>query len=124
MKENNYAHMRLNAFSQSLKEYDQFPRYLHTIYKSLSIKAKYLYMLLYNRWRLSIQKGFKDDNGDICIIYAREEMEEDLGLSDKPVLRLVNELKKAGLLEEVRLGHGHKNRLYLYEPVYEEDSHE
>jgi hypothetical protein len=115
---------RLNEYSLRLREYYQFPKFLLS-YKTLSLGAKYLYMLLYNRWRLSAARGWKDSNGDIYFIYTREEMEHALGLTDKPIRRILNELKNTKLLEEVRVGHCKPHRLYLYEPcqcqVHESD---
>ena len=93
----------------------QLPKFLvHDPYfKRLSGDAKILYSVLKNRHELSVMNNWVDENGDIFIIYTRNAMMEDLGLSNKTVAKYMNELKQYGLIDEVRQGLNKPNLIYL-----------
>ena len=93
----------------------QFPRWLleDSRYRGMSLEAKFIYMLLFNRFQLSKHNGWINDNGEVFIIYTREELAGKLGVSEKRVTAAMNELKGLGLIWERRCGRGFANQIYL-----------
>ena len=92
----------------------QLPKFLFDPeFKGLSNDARVLYALLRDRHELSIKNGWVDEEGYVYLIFKREDMEKLLGVSDKTVIKAINNLKKYNLIEEQRLGQGRANRIYL-----------
>ncbi len=85
-------------------------------YSKLNANAKILYSVLFNRMQLSIKNNFTDENGDIYIIFSREEMAETMNVSLRSIINYMNELKEYGLVEEKRRGLGLKNLIFLQKP--------
>jgi hypothetical protein len=83
----------------------------------LSNNARVLYTLLLDRHKLSVKNGWHDDNGDIYIYFKREEMEKRLGLSERTVVKVIQELKNLTLVEETHQGLNMPNQIYLLSPV-------
>lgn len=88
--------------------------------KGLSNDAKVLYGILLDRTYLSIhtatEKGdttYVDENGDIFMYFELASIEEILNVGTKKAIATKKELISFGLLEEVRVGQGKDNRLYL-----------
>ena len=88
--------------------------------KGLSNDAKILYGILLDRTYLSIhtatEKGdttYVDENGDIFMYFELASIEEILNVGTKKAIATKKELISFGLLEEVRVGQGKDNRLYL-----------
>lgn len=79
----------------------------------LSIEAKMLYMLMYDRMRNSRENRGIDKNGDIYIHYTVDEIKRDLKVANKKAINLKKELIENKLLEEVRQGLGKPNKLYV-----------
>ncbi len=82
-------------------------------YKPLTPKAKILYSLLLDRMTLSIKHGWKNENGEVYLIYPRETIADLLGMQPKTVGNAFRELHNAGLIEEERPGCGRSNRIYV-----------
>ena len=82
-------------------------------YKPLTPKAKILYALLLDRMTLSIKHGWKNENGEVYLIYPRETIADLLGMQPKTVSSAFRELHDAGLIEEERPGCGRSNRIYV-----------
>ena len=92
----------------------QLPKFLFDPeFKGLSNDARVLYALLRDRHELSIKNGWVDEEGYVYLIFKREDMEKLLGVSDKTVIKAINNLKKYNLIEEQRLGQGRADRIYL-----------
>lgn len=87
---------------------------------SISIAAKWLYAKALRRLRLSISKGWKDEDGNPFCYYRRDEMARDLDTSLRSVDRYISELKDLGLVLIIQ-GYGQKpSRIYLFELEEEE----
>lgn len=96
----------------------KFPKYLmlDPEYRGLSANAKLAYMVLLDRHQLSLKNKMVDATGDVYVIFSRLEMQGLLEVSKNLVTRVMNELKAVRLLEEIRLGLGKPNRIYLLTP--------
>ena len=55
-------------------------------YRSLSSDAKLTYALLYDRLSLSKLNGWINENEEVYLIYTREEITEDLGITYKKAI--------------------------------------
>jgi uncharacterized phage protein (TIGR02220 family) len=82
-------------------------------YKQLSLNAKFMYGLLYDRLQLSLKNKWYDADGLIFQYYTNEQFMIDLPASEKTVIKTKKELASVGLLSEVRQGVNLPNRLYL-----------
>ena len=98
-------------------------------FKGLSSDAKLLYGLLLDRMSLSMRSGWLDDQNRAYIIYAVDEMMEDLGCSKPTCLKILKELDSEngiGLIEKVRRGLGKPDIIYVknFATVMTENDHE
>lgn len=114
---------------QSILEhtYMQFPRFLQVINlegKKLSCEARVLYTLLFDRHRLSVMNGWFDENDEVYIYFKREEMEKELGISERTVKKVVQELINHCLLEEKKQGFNKPNKIYLLSPIIDSSESE
>lgn len=82
-------------------------------YRTLSSDAKLAYALLYDRLSLSKLNGWMNENDEVYLIYTREELAQDLGLSYKKAIAAFRELTEAGLICETRSGRGIPNKIYI-----------
>ena len=85
-------------------------------YKVLSSDAKLAYALLYDRLSLSKLNGWINENDEVYLIYTREEIAEDLGISYKKAISAFRELISADLIQEHRCGRGMPNMIYITKP--------
>ncbi|MBS7297660.1 MAG: replication initiator protein A [Eubacteriales bacterium] len=85
-------------------------------YRKLSSDAKLTYALLYDRLSLSKLNGWINENDEVYLIYTREEIAEDLGISYKKAISAFRELLMAGLIHEHRCGRGMPNMIYIVKP--------
>lgn len=88
--------------------------YTNSDYNELSTNAKAMYMLLFDRLKLSYQNNWIDAGGAIYQRYTIEQFMEDLQCSRPTVIKIKKELSDYGLLEEVSGGKGKANILYLH----------
>lgn len=107
--------MRYTAEMIDESRFYQFPKWLITY--DIPNDAKLLYMLLYDRFRLSLENGYIDDDNFVYQIFTRDEIENILGISHKKCVKLFKDIKAKGLIEEVRVGQGKPNRIYLTRPT-------
>ena len=89
-------------------------------YKSLSSDAKLSYALLYDRLSLSKQNGWINENDEVYLIYTREEIADDIGITYKKAISAFKELVDAQLITEQRCGRGMPNRIYIVKPELDE----
>ncbi len=82
-------------------------------YKKLSSDAKLAYALLYDRLSLSMLNGWINENDEVYLIYTREELAEDLGITYKKAIAAFKELIGAMLIAEKRSGRGIPNKIYV-----------
>ena len=97
-----------------LPQYYQFPEFL--LKAPVSQTAKILYMVLYDRARLSQRNNWTDEVGRIYLIFPIIELAAKTGRSVSAVKAGLNELLAANLLEKMRCGFGSPNRLYVKVP--------
>ena len=92
----------------------QFPQWLlDEEYKSLSLRAKVMYMLIFDRRTLSIQNKWHDKNGDVFVYFTNQQFMNLLNCNEKTVIKAKKELQDFGLLKEVQQGVNKPNRLYI-----------
>jgi len=60
-----------------------------------------------------LSNGWVDDNGFVYLIYTRKDMQEIMNVSKNTTTKIVNELKKYNLIEEVKQGLQKPNLIYL-----------
>lgn len=85
-------------------------------FKGLSSDAKLLYGLMLDRMSLSMKNGWLDDENRAYIIYAVENMAEDLGCSKPTCTKIIKELDSdngIGLIEKKRRGLGKPDIIYV-----------
>lgn len=113
MQSINTKRIRLSEVQES--RFYQLPKFLvhDEQFKRLSGDAKILYSIMRDRHELSIKNNWVDDEGYVYIIYSRDSMMEDLGISDKTATKYMKELKKYGLIDEVRQGLNKPNIIYV-----------
>lgn len=92
----------------------QFPQWLlDEEYKNLSLRAKVMYMLIFDRRTLSIQNKWHDKNGDVFIYFTNQQFMELLNCNEKTAIKAKKELQDFGLIKEERQGVNKPNRLYI-----------
>lgn len=104
---------------QATEIHYQLPKVLvgTNYYKKLCAEAKFLYMLINDRLKLSLQTAketgnFVDKHGDVYVIYPNNELMQDTGYGKDKIIKLKKELVKYNLLDEERQGMKQPNRLY------------
>ena len=98
----------------------QMPRFLTAgefAGNKMSNNARVLYTLLIDRHRLSVKNNWVDENGDVYVYFRREEMETQLGVSERTVTKIVQELKDFSLVEETKQGLNKPNKIYVLSPT-------
>jgi len=93
----------------------QLPKFLFKgeFKRGLSTDSKVLYALLRNRHDASLKNNWINENGEVYIIFKREEMCDMLGYGKDKIIKLCNELKNIGLIEEERQGLNLPNLIFL-----------
>ena len=93
----------------------QMPRWLFcdNRYKSLSLESKVAYTFLLNRFQLSKMNGWVNREGEVFIIFTRESLAEEIGISYRKAIACFKELLAANLIWEQRIGRGNANHIYL-----------
>lgn len=93
----------------------QVPKFLFTDeFKDLNSDARLLYAMLKDRHELSLRNRWLTDDGEVYLIYTREEMMRMLQVSKPTVIKAMEALKNHGLLEEVRQGLRKPNLIFMY----------
>ena len=95
-------------------QYYQFPVFL--LRAPVSQTAKILYMVIYDRARMSQRNHWTDDAGRVYAIYTVEDLANEIGRSVTQVKRGLNKLVEADLLEKESFQPGQPNRLYVRIP--------
>ena len=116
--------MRYTRQSIATNTFLQMPRFLYAgefAGNRITNNARILYTLLLDRHRLSIKNGWFDHNGEAYIYFKREEMEHQLGISERTVSKVMQELKDLSLVEEKKQGLNKPNKIYLLSPIIGDD---
>lgn len=108
------------------EEYLRFPLTLlaEPKYREISLEAKMIYSLLLNRLTLSQRNGWINENGEVYLIYTREDAAETLNITYKKTIAAFKELIAAELLFEQRQGRGYPNLLYVMKMVINDEKAE
>ena len=92
----------------------QFPQWLlDEEYKNLSLRAKVMYMLIFDRRTLSIQNKWHDKNGEVFVYFTIEEFMSKLSCSRQSVVNAKKELSDCLLIKENQQGINKPNRIYI-----------
>ena len=92
----------------------QLPQWLFDPeYKDMSLRAKVVYALIFDRRSLSLENNWYDKNGDVYMYFTNQQMMDKLNCSEKTIISSKKELEKYGLIKEVRQGVNRPNRLYI-----------
>ena len=109
--ENYYFHGEIS------KNFDfyQMPTFImtHPVYSKISDSAKILYMLLFNRMRLSVANGWHDEKGRTYIVYSNENIVKDMNVGKTKATNIFMELVSARLIEKVRV-QNKPSRIYVF----------
>lgn len=89
-------------------------------YLKLNNNDRVIYSVLLDRFELSIQNGWVDEEGSIYFYFTQKTLSESCAVSERTVRNSIEQLKDAGLIESVRQGMNLPNRLYLLKPEYQE----
>lgn len=100
-----------------LVAYFQFPKFL--LKYPISQNGKVVYMLLYDRTRLSQMNNWLDENGRIYVIYPITELIKHIGKCRSSIKSALKELDEAGLLVRRSGWFSKPNHLYIKIPVEE-----
>lgn len=84
--------------------------------EKLSLAAKVLYTLLYDRISLSADNKWTDQNGNIYVIYTVEEARDKLGCGRDKAMKVFAELEKfngTGLIKRIKQGGKKPDRIFI-----------
>lgn len=97
-----------------MEKFFKMPKSLFTSqYSTLSSDAKLLYMLIADRFQLSVSNDWRDSSGRTYCYFKREDMMDMLGLSAVSIRKLMKQLQEHNLIEEKRQGFGKPNKIYI-----------
>lgn len=82
-------------------------------YKNLSLEAKMIYTLFIDRLELSKKNNWINENGEVYLIFKRNDIGDILNITDKTVTKAIKELKDIKLVFESRRGLGKPNLIYI-----------
>jgi hypothetical protein len=91
-------------------------------YKVMSSDAKLAYSLLFDRLSLSRQNNWLNENGEVYLIYTRENIADELGITYKKAISAFRELIGNNLIFEKRCGRGLPNMIFIIKPEISEDT--
>lgn len=86
--------------------------FINPQYSYLSSDSKLLYGFLLDRFSLSIKNNWKDEKGNIYLIFTRKEIQKLFHLSDKTVTKAFRELIECKLIYEKKQGRNRPNLIY------------
>ena len=97
-----------------LPVYLMYPRFLLEL--DMNDTAKMVYLLLYDRARLSMQNGWLDADGRVYVYYTEEHLAETLHRTEATIRTAMNTLEHHELILRKRQGAGKPNRIYVCIP--------
>ncbi|OIK14230.1 hypothetical protein BIV60_12030 [Bacillus sp. MUM 116] len=103
--------------------YFQFPKLLMygEKYKKMSGDGKLFYMLCLDLIKLSMKRGWKDEEGHYYIKMSLETIKERMNCQNTKAVNLKKELITYGLMEAMRIGQGKSDRLYILQLEYTDE---
>lgn len=106
----------LTTAHQADADFYQMPRWL-LAREDLSLDAKLVYMLLYDRFRLSQKNGWTNDRGEVYLVYPRQELADALGIHYGRITKAMRQLTEARLVWEKSVVYNAPKRIFLSWPV-------
>lgn len=94
----------------------QLPRALKDK-RGIKPELKYLYTLMYDLTKQSMENAWFDENGDVFIYMGIEKIMEEMECANQKAVKMKKDLEKLGLIEEVRQGLNKPNRIYVHKVV-------
>ena len=91
-------------------------------YKNLSHSSMVFYAALIDRMSLSDRNDWRDEDGQIFILYSNKELCKTMNCSHETVTKKLRELEQFGLLKRKKRGQGKADMLYVLEPCEACDS--
>lgn len=85
-------------------------------YKEMSSDAKLTYALLYDRLSLSKQNNWINSDGEVYLVYTREAIAKELGISYKKAIAAFKQLKENKLIIDKQCGRGMPNYIFIVKP--------
>lgn len=79
----------------------------------LSLGAKLLFTLLFDRVSLSIKNSWVNKNNEVFVYFTQDEAMEYLECSKKTVAKFYNELEEKGLISRVHQGFSKASKIYI-----------
>lgn len=98
-----------HKYYQVPKELNDNPCYRY----ALTSDAKLIYAVLLDRMELSRKNNWVNDQGEIFLLYAKENIAEILGISERTVYRSFAVLEDVGLIKQERQGVNKPNKIYI-----------
>ena len=95
-------------------QYYQFPKFLLEL--PLSQNARIIYMLLYDRARISRKNNWADEDGRVYAVFPIEELSQKTGKCKSSVKKALKELDDAGLLIRKFGGFSKPRHMYVMIP--------
>ena len=101
-------------------EFYQQPKQLYKdpYRECLNNNDRAIYMLIYNRFLLSVKNGMVDKEGFVFIYFDERSLAEETAVSAKTVKTCIRRLRESGLIDIVRQGCNKPNRIYVLKPEY------
>lgn len=100
--------------SEQMLQYFLFPKFLLKL--RISQNAKFLYMILYDRARISRKNSWIDKYGNVYLIFPIDELSVQIGKCKSSVKTALKELDEVGLLVCRSGGFSKPNHLYVRIP--------
>ena len=94
--------------------YLMYPRFLLEL--DMNDMAKMVYLLLYDRARLSMRNGWLDEDGRVYVYFTEEHLAEVLHRTEATIRTALNTLEHHGVILRKRQGAGRPNRIYVCIP--------
>ena len=100
--------------SEQMLQYFRFPKFLLKL--RISQNAKFLYMILYDRARISRKNCWIDKYGNVYLIFPIDELSVQIGKCKSSIKTALKELDDEGLLVRRSGGFSKPNHLYVKIP--------
>ncbi|HEY9574305.1 MAG TPA: replication initiator protein A [Lachnospiraceae bacterium] len=102
-------------------EFYQQPKQLYKgkYQKALNNNDRTVYMLIYNRFQLSVKNKMIDKDGYVFIYFEEKSLAVEAAISDKTVKTCIKRLRSIGLIDVVQQGCNRPNRIYVLKPEYD-----
>ena len=100
---------------QTSERYYKLPKLLFVSerYKDMKLEVKVPYAVLKDRLKLSLSKGWIDDDGAIYLVYSNSKLMALLGCSKSKLLTNKKTSREYGLIDEVQQSSSEKGRMAI-----------